>query len=120
MANSRRANNNNYCRGFFAIRNFESMVNTATGLDAISSIMDHNRYFKINPTSYSRHNTCEFRQHGGTTDYIKISSWIRFLSNLVDYSQSHLVNERTLDGLRAFNNIELVDYYKYRTLELTA
>jgi hypothetical protein len=120
MANSRRANNNSYCRGFFAIRNFESMVNTATDLDAIGSIMDHNRYFKINPTSYSRHNTCEFRQHGGTTDYIKISSWIRFLSNLVDYSQSHLVNERTLDGLRAFNNIELVDYYKYRTLELIA
>lgn len=120
MANSRRADNNTYCKGFSRIRNFESMVNTASNLSAIGSIMDNTRYWKINPTSYSRHNTIEFRQHAGTTDYIKISSWIRFLSNLVDYSENYLVNERTLDSMKAFNNIELVDYYKYRTLELTA
>lgn len=120
MPNSRRGNTNSYCKGFSNIRNFESMVNTATNLDAIGSILNYDRYFKINPNSYSRHNTCEFRQHAGTTDYIKISSWIRFLSNLVDYSENHTITDSTLEGLKAFNNIELVDFFKYRTLDLAA
>lgn len=120
MPTSRRGNTNTYCKGFSTIRNFESMVNTATNLDAIASILNHDRYWKINPTSFPRHNTCEFRQHSGTTDYIKISSWIRFLSNLVDYSENNTVTDRTLDGLKAFNNIELVDFFKYRTLDLAA
>ena len=120
MPESRRGNKNNYCKGFLRITNFENMVDTATNLNALGSIMDNTRYWKINPTSYTRHNTCEFRQHAGTTDYIKIATWIRFLSNLVDYSENHLVSEKTLDGLKAFNNIEIVDYLKYRTLELAA
>ncbi len=120
MPTSRRGNTNTYCKGFSNIRNFEIMVNTATNLDAIASILNHDRYWKINPTSFPRHNTCEFRQHSGTNDYIKISSWIRFLSNLVDYSENNTVTDRTLDGLKAFNNIELVDFFKYRTLDLAA
>lgn len=120
MAHSRRRNTNSYCKGFTRIRNFESMVHTATSLEAIASIMNNDRYWKVNPKSYSVHNTCEFRQHAGTTNYIKIATWIRFLSNLVDYSENHTVNEKTLESLKAFNNTEIVDYLTYRTLELTA
>lgn len=120
MATSRRRNANRYCKGFSQIRSFESMVNTATSLSAIASIMNNDRYWKVNPKSYNVHNTVEFRQHAGTTNYVKIASWIRFLSNLVDYSENYTVNERTLDSLKAFNSTEIVDYLKYRTLELAA
>ncbi len=119
MPNSRRANNNTYCRGFMNEGNFERRINQMSSLGRISSILS-GRYWKINPQSYSVHNTCEFRQHAGTTDFIKICSWIRFLSNLVDYSENHLVTDRTLEGLKAFNNVETVNYFKYRTLELSA
>lgn len=120
MANSRRGNANTYCKGFTGISNFESKINQAATLNEIAGVMGHARYWKVNPQSYSVHNTCEFRQHAGTTSYVKLAAWIRFLSNLVDYSENHTVNERTLDSLRAFNSTEMVDYLKYRTLELTA
>ena len=32
----------------------------------------YDRCFKLNPISYSAHNTLEFRQHQGTTEYAKI------------------------------------------------
>lgn len=120
MANSRRSDSNTYCKGFGRVESFERRMNEATSLDNIARHVLTGRYWKVNPQSYSVHNTCEFRQHAGTTNYIKIASWIRFLSNLVDYSELHTVNERTLDSLKAFNNTEIVDYLKYRTLELTA
>lgn len=120
MATSRRRNANRYCKGFTGITNFETKINQATNLNEIAVIMNNDRYWKVNPKSYSVHNTCEFRQHGGTTNYVKLAAWIRFLSNLVDYSESHTVNERTLNSLKAFNSTEMVDYLKYRTLELAA
>jgi hypothetical protein len=120
MADSRRGNKNRFCQGFSTVRNFENEIKSAMSLNTIANKLSNSRYWKINPQSYSRHNTCEFRQHSGTTDYIKISSWIRFLSNLVDFSENHLITEKTLNGLKTFNNIELVDYFKYRTLELAA
>lgn len=118
MPASRRGNTNTYCRGFRNIENFENKINRAANLNEIARSVMSGRYWKVNPQSYSVHNTCEFRQHAGTTNYVKIGSWIRFLSNLVDYSENHTVNETTLDSLKAFNNIEIVDYLKYRTLEL--
>lgn len=119
MPTSRRGNTNQYCKGFTSITNYESRINTASTLDGIAGgVFNGSRYWKVNPQSYSRHNTVEFRQHSGTTDFIKLATWIRFLSNLVDYSETNLVTERTLDGLRAFNSIETVEYLKYRTLEL--
>lgn len=120
MARSRRRNSNTYCKGFTGIANFETKINEATTLNEIARVMNNTRYWKVNPKSYSVHNTCEFRQHAGTTNYVKLAAWIRFLSNLVDYSESHTVNERTLESLKAFNSIELTDYLKYRTLELAA
>lgn len=108
--------NNRYCKSLKKITNFESRVNEASSLQNLASSVFHSdRYFKVNPVSYARHNTCEFRQHGGTVEYIKISSWIRFLHNLVQLSKQGLVSNTTLEGLRAFNNDEIVNYFKTRT-----
>jgi hypothetical protein len=120
MPESRRANNNTYCKGFGSVNNFEHKIKNATNLCNIENLLLNSRYWKVNPQSYSRHKTCEFRQHAGTTDFVKISSWIRFLSNLVDYSEQHEVATRSLATLRNFNSMELVNYFEYRTLELAA
>ena len=119
MPESRRGNANTYCRGFAGVRDFENKITGANTLREIERIFN-SRYFKINPKSYSRHNTCEFRQHAGTTDFVKISSWVRFLSNLVDFSEENLIGDKSIDGLKNFNTIELTNYFKYRTLDLAA
>jgi hypothetical protein len=120
MPESRRANNNTYCKGFGNVNNFEHKIKNAADLCSIENLLLNSCYRKVNPQSYSRHRTCEFRQHAGTTDFVKISSWIRFLSNLVDYSEQYEVATRTLATLRNFNSMELVNYFEYRTLELAA
>jgi hypothetical protein len=117
MPQSRRANNNTYCRGFTNIANFEQKINAARNLNAIESIF-HSRYFKINPQSYARHNTIEFRQHSGTTEYQKVSEWIIFLHNLVAFSKNSLIEDRSLDGLSKFNNEQTTNYLKERTNKL--
>jgi hypothetical protein len=120
MPESRRANNNTYCKGFSSVNNFDRQIKNAADLRSIENLLLNSRYWKVNPQSYSRHRTCEFRQHAGTIDFVKISSWIRFLSNLVDYSEQYEVATHTLATLRNFNSMELVNYFEYRTLELAA
>ncbi|MDR1543379.1 MAG: amidoligase family protein [Prevotellaceae bacterium] len=120
MPESRRKSNNHFCKGFSEVVNFETKINQANSLLEISQKLEGSRYWKINPLSYDRHNTCEFRQHAGTTDFVKISSWVRFLNNLVDFSEENLVGDRTIGGFKNFNSIELTNYFEYRTLELAA
>jgi hypothetical protein len=120
MPESRRANNNTYCKGFGSVNNFEQKIKNAADLRSIENLLLNSWYWKVNPQSYSRHRTCEFRQYAGTTDFVKISSWIRFLGNLVDYSEQYEVATRSLATLRNFNSVELVNYFEYRTLELAA
>lgn len=113
MPESRR--NNCYCHTFRNYTNLEGKIEAARSLDGIASIFSNNRYYKINPVSYSRHNTCEFRQHSGTVEFEKISTWVRFLNNLIDYSANNLITDASLDGLKNFNNDTIVNYYKTRT-----
>ena len=51
--------------------------------------MHCDRYYKVNAVAYERHQTIEFRQHSGTTEYEKIANWVMFLAKLVDYSFKH-------------------------------
>lgn len=53
------------------------------------------RYQAVNPTSYRKYGTLEFRQHQGTTNPIKIEAWSQILMLLV---------ERAYD-IRAFDTI---------------
>ena len=84
MASSRRANNSRWCHTLQGI-NFA----TCTTKNDIARAMQYDRYFKVNAIAYDRHKTIEFRQHQGTTDYEKISRWVRFLAKLVEYSYKH-------------------------------
>lgn len=120
MPTSRRANNNYYCRSLNSISNLTAKIDAATNLTAIERVFSNNRYFKINPTSYSRHNTIEFRQHSGTIEYSKISNWLVFLHNLVDYSKNHLATDFSWNGIKSINQAEVVTFYHNRKQDLAA
>lgn len=119
MPVSRRANNNIYCKSFDGcdIANIES----ANNLEEIEiGTTNQNRYFKLNTRSFWVHGTVEFRQHGGTIDFEKISNWVYFLARLVDYSKHGRVADATWDSLNAFLPEENLNYFRYRKQTLAA
>ena len=99
MPVSRRSDNNRYCHTMRYVE-FANCKNKAD----IAGAMDYDRYFKVNPISYDRHKTIEFRQHSGTTDYEKISNWILFLAKLVEFSYKKEITE--------CNSIEEIPFLK--------
>lgn len=73
------------------------------------------RYFKVNPMAYSRHQTVEFRQHQGSTDYKKISMWVNFCCKLVEWSKDHVLeNEVTDINMVPFINAEEKNFFAGR------
>lgn len=89
MAPSRRRDKNTFCKSLQGY-NFDYACNTIADLQRKLS----SRYYKVNPMSINRHGTIEFRQHQGTTDYEKISNWVRFCAKLVEWSSNN-----TLTGM---------------------
>lgn len=89
MAPSRRRDNNTFCRSLSGF-NFDNGCNTIADIQRKLN----SRYFKVNPMAINRHGTIEFRQHQGTTDYEKISNWVRFCAKLVEWSSNN-----TLTGM---------------------
>ena len=80
--------------------------------------MMNSRYYKINSHAYIRHQTIEFRQHSGTTDYEKISNWIAFLAALVKYSEKNEITAcATIDEI-PFLNAEQKAYFNNRRASL--
>lgn len=97
MAESRRAQNGYYCRSLSGVD--LSYCTTIRDVE-VACARDHNatgaRYHKVNPCSWGRHQTIEFRQHQGTTDYSKISHWVKFCAKLVGWSKSNVLTEPIL------------------------
>lgn len=116
MPASRR--DNIYCNSLADIRNFEQLINEAYGVDGIRHIIG-TRYSKVNAESYPRHGSIEFRQHGGTTSFEKISYWVQFLGNLITFAeQGKVVEENTISALDSFCDEDVITYLKYRTLKI--
>lgn len=87
MARSRRANNSQWCRTLQG-KNFT----WCTTKSDIFDTMNGDRYFKVNACSYARHQTIEFRQHQGSTDFEKISNWVNFCAKLVAWSKKNVLS----------------------------
>jgi hypothetical protein len=117
MAKSRRDNENGYSKSlihaglYYPIKecnDFEEIIN----LFCI-------RYYKVNPLSYERYKTLEFRQHQGTTDFKKIKKWVEFLMHLADYSKKKVLSTyiREIDDIPFLTKTEK-KYFNKRALEL--
>jgi hypothetical protein len=87
MAKSRRGNDNAYCKSLTNATLYYVM--NRTSFESMAELFNQDRYHKLNPVSFSRHNTLEFRQHQGTVDYTKITNWVNFIIKLVDWSKSN-------------------------------
>lgn len=112
MAQSRR--NSRWCRPLRGF-NFDGCY----GRVDVANTMYNDRYYKVNPVSYRRHNTIEFRQHQGTTNYKKIIMWVQFLKELVDFSKENVIaNQPTSVDDLSFISDGVKTYLKGRVNDL--
>ena len=123
MPAARRASNNSYCRSLQRSRSLaeaERQILAATTAQELSQAANGGcRYHKVNMQSFFRYGTIEFRQHSGSTDYEKISFWVKFLANLVDYSQTHLAPANLpVAEFTTFNPRDIATYYTRRRTAL--
>lgn len=115
MPESRR--NNRYCRSLREIA--EQNINNAQSIIALQEIaFENTRYFKVNPQSYSRHKTIEFRQHAGSINYDKISNWVLFLNGLVTFAQQQPIASGTALNDIPFLSDEQKSFFRLRTKKL--
>ena len=117
MPESRR--NNNYCR---SLRNItEQKINDAQSINDLQQVaFENTRYFKVNPQSYSRHKTIEFRQHAGSINYDKISNWVLFLNGLVTFAQQRPIASGTALNDIPFLSDEQKSFFRLRTKKLNS
>jgi len=92
---------------------------SAQTIDDVYRAFRCDRYFKINVCSWGRHQTIEFRQHNGTTNYKKIRMWATFCLKLVAWSKD---NRLTADVCSIDDIAFLTDtekrYFKNRAIAL--
>ena len=114
MPRSRR--NNHYCKTLTAIT--ENSIKHARNIGELRAAFFHNRYHKVNLEAYARHRTVEFRQHGGSTNFTKMSAWIHFLAKMITFAKQGQVNAgTTLQNIPFLTESEKL-YLKIRTKKL--
>lgn len=115
MPKSRRANANRFCQGFRSENqnNFFRKVDNCNTVNALANIFI-TRYFKLNLQSFQRHGTVEFRQHGASTNYLKIKNWILICARLVEFSKQNIL----LTNLNEILDENLQEYFEDRELAL--
>ncbi|WP_028897832.1 amidoligase family protein [Prevotella sp. HUN102] len=114
MPRSRR--NNTYCKGLTSIT--EAAINRAANIGNLRAAFHNNRYHKVNLEAYARHRTVEFRQHGGTTNFTKMSAWIHFLAKMITFAKQGTVQAgTTLRSIPFLTESEKL-YFKLRTKKL--
>lgn len=114
MARSRRANNSNWCRTLT-----DHDFSYCHTIQDVRREMSCDRYHKVNPEAWARHNTIEFRQHQGTTDFKKISNWVKFCGKLVVWSKNHVIAGQvtSIDDIEFLTKAEK-DFFKSRAIAL--
>lgn len=89
MAKSRRDNNSVYAKTLIG-----KGLEYCHTKHEVRSALSTDRYRKVNCATYlHNHNTIEFRQHQGTTDYTKIKNWVEFCARLVEWSMTHRMTQ---------------------------
>ena len=116
MPGSRR--NNRYCKSLSGIS--ETAIRGAQTINDLRRVFHSDRYHKVNLEAYARHCTVEFRQHGGSTNFTKMSAWIHFLEKMITFAQAGTVQPRTtLESIPFLSDTEKL-YFKLRTRKLAA
>lgn len=88
--------------------------------DYLQAACHHDRYFVVNPMSYDRHKTIEFRQHQGSTNFVKIQHWVHFCAKLVEWSKTNVLEApiASIDEIAFLTKTEKT-YFKGRAAAFT-
>ncbi|MET3035827.1 amidoligase family protein [Chryseobacterium sp. NRRL B-14859] len=115
MPKSRRGNRNHYCKGYRSNSQevFFRNIDNCTTVNMLDRLFV-NRYFKLNILSYQRHGTVEFRQHGASTNFLKIKNWILICARLVEFSKQNIL----LTDINQILDENLQEYFEDRELAL--
>lgn len=119
VPNSRRANNNHYCKSLTsAARSKQELLTKINAAGSINELVRifNTRYLKLNLQSFTRQGTVEFRHHSGTTTFSKIRNWIMICARLVEYTKANGIT----NNLNHFTNESLQDYISDRAVDLAA
>lgn len=115
MPNSRR--DNYYCKSLSSISN--RRILEAGTINELQAAFGNDRYHKVNLQAYSRHRTVEFRQHSGSTNFTKMSNWVRFLGRMITFAQQAKVEAGTTLQNLPFLTEDQKIYFKLRTKKLS-
>lgn len=115
MPTSRRANANRFCQGFRSKNQntFFQQIDSCTTVNGLSGLFV-TRYFKLNLQSFQRHGTVEFRQHGASTNFLKIKNWILICARLVEFSKQNIL----ITDINQILDENLQEYFEDRELAL--
>ncbi len=120
MPESRRKNNNTYCKSLLSIANSKAAaiakIKASQTINQMALAFAGSRYFKLNIQSYQRHGTIEFRQHSGTTQFSKVKNWILICARMIEFSRQN----GATNNLNQFLNESLQDYMADRAADLAA
>lgn len=109
---------NRFCKGLSGIS--EAAINRARNISELRRVFNGDRYHKVNLEAFARHSTVEFRQHGGTTNFTKMSAWIHFLEKMITFAEHGMVQPHTrLENIPFLDETEKL-YFRIRTRKLAA
>jgi hypothetical protein len=93
VPNSRRANNNRFCRSLFQCTTQQAILDKLKAVNSLEDIKRiwHTRYVKVNFQSYVKYGTIEFRQHSGTIEFEKIYNWILLTQRIIERAKERNV-----------------------------
>lgn len=99
---SRRKDNNRYCRSIATITCNLGLHCALHALKKVKTMREleylmDDRYCKLNFRSYLKYGTIEFRQHNGTTNYEKMYNWILLTQHMVDNAKVRKINFKPMD-----------------------
>ena len=130
MPPSRRANVNGYCHslrgtwsGGYTREALWPKIEAANTVWQLCQIFN-TRFIKLNLESFNVHNTVEFRQHAGTTNFTKIAAWVALTQGIVTRARAHrLIRLRATD--KPFDSLmrsvgatpHVWNYYRERYME---
>lgn len=109
MPNSRRANNNVYCKTLVG--------NTYSHATDIQSLIA-DRHSKLNVKSFPKYNTIEFRQHSGTVNAEKIINWVKFCVLFFEKSVNLVQEVASTVTINLPRSIRGIDYANRYTPEV--
>lgn len=114
MPQSRRGDDNHYCRST------KTTIETLRGLN----FNGVSRYSKLNLKSFYRQGTIEFRHHSATIEASKITNWVLLTAQILvvgkneSDNSTRTANKEVMIQKLSLENTEVLDFYNDRELEL--